>query len=373
MTVACNASVQLQAQIPEQPETEEQAEGTVAHSVAMMAAGGGLPHKVGDVIEYNGRKWAVDLDMVNGARVYAEALGGPHGNLRLEDAVQCSRIHPTACYGTPDAWRYIREGTGPLGKPVLRIGDYKYGHRFVEVFENFQLVAYAVGVVERLNLESLGDDLILELILVQPRAYHKEGPVRKWRTTVGEVRPLVERAAAAATAALAVDPKATTGEHCIDCRARHICVTLRHAVANIVDYSGTAELAPLDAIAMGHELRILEDAADRLAARRTGIAVQVEAALRAGQRVPGYVLEPGRANMAWMVDAPIAELAAMGDLLGVDIRKPLAVCTPTQAIDSGIDKEIVSQFAHRPPGALKLKAESITTARKAFSTGVSST
>lgn len=372
LTVACEASVQLQAAIPELPDSEEQFEGKVAHAVALLTAAG-APYPVGHEFTYEGRQCTVDVDMFNGARMYVAALGGSHNTLRLEDGVRCTAIHPTACYGTPDAFRYLPDGTGPRGMPVLRVGDYKYGHRFVEVFENYQLIAYAFGVIERLNLESLGDALILELILVQPRAYHVEGPVRKWRTTVGECRALVAKAAAKAEAALAPNPIASTGTHCGDCRARHVCTTLRHAVANVVDYSTVGELSPLDHIAMGQELRILDDAAARLDARRTGLAAQVEAAIRAGQAVPFYKMAPGRSNLAWPEGMSEAEIAAMGDLLGVSVRKPLQVYTPRQAIDAGIEEAVVMQFASRPAGAMKLTRESTTAVRKAFSNGVSST
>jgi len=380
LTVACNASVQLQASVPEPPETDEEAEGTAAHLVAMQAAAG-RPMSMGSQFESGGKAWTVDADMFNGANRYVQALGGPNGYLRLEDPVRASRIHPVHCWGTPDAWLSLSfkdwaKAVGPeVSAPfiaqgftnVVRVGDYKYGHRFVEVFENFQLIGYAIAVLERLELNDT--ETLLELILVQPRSYHREGYVRIWLVRASDVRALVNLAFTAAHAALAPNSTATTGKHCIDCKARHVCATFKQSVASIVDYSGTAELAPLDAQAMGAELRLLDAAKQRLEARRTGLAVAVEAELRKGQRVPGYELAPGRSRLTWLPGTTPDELATAMQALGVNIRKPLDVMTPTQAIDAGIAEAIVKMYADRPPAPLVVKPISTTDVTKAFAKG----
>lgn len=356
LTVACNASVQLQASVPASPDTEEEAEGKAAHLVAMWAAQG-KPFDIGTKFKHEGREWTVDIDMYNGAKLYARVLSELGNNWRLEDPVKCSRIHPTHCWGTPDAWN----------KPgVLHVGDYKYGHRFVEVFENYQLIAYAVGVMERLNIHD-DTNVMCEFHIVQPRSYHRDGPVRTWKVPAMDLRPLVNIARNAAERALLPNPTATTGQHCIDCRARHVCATLKNSVDSIVDYSNTAELAPLDIAAMGSELRILDAAKQRLEARRTGLAVMVEATLRAGQRVPHYELRPGQSRLKWLPDTTPEQLAAMGDLFGIKTRKPLEVITPRQAIDAGIDEAVVLQYADRPPAALVMKPVDTTEANKVFS------
>lgn len=379
LTVACNASAQLQATVPAPPETDEEAEGTAAHLVAMQAAAGNVM-PMGAQFTSGGRTWTVDVEMFNGARAYARALGGPHGYLRLEDPVKIPAIHPEHCWGTPDAWRLFAtfnewaQERGPEVaapfinrgiKQVVRVGDYKYGHRYVEVFENFQLVAYAMGILDRLEISD--NDTLFELILVQPRSYHREGSVRVWLVPAFHVRALVNIAMGAAHEALKPDPVARTGRHCIDCTARHRCVTLKHSAANVVDYAATAELEPLDVDAMGSELRILDDAHKRLEARRTGLAAMVEATLRAGQRVPHYELTPGQSRLTWLPGVTPEQIAELGDMLNVTLRKPLAVMTPRQAIDSGIAEGIISQYADRPPAPLIVKPVSTVAVDKAFS------
>lgn len=366
LTVACNASVSLQAAIPPLPETDEEAEGTAAHIVAGWAASG-VNFEFGQKFTSGGRDWLIDIDMYNGAKLYAKALGGFSTFLRVEDAVKCSRIHPEHCRGTPDAWRYFPEGTAESnGLPLLRVGDYKYGFRYVEVFENYQLLAYAVGVMERLGLSD-NEGLMLEFILVQPRSYHRDGPVKIWRALAQNVRGLVNIANSAAHAALGPDPIARTGNHCIDCRARHRCATLQQSTASIVDFSSVAELQPDNPVAMGNELHTLDAAIARLQARRTGLAVAVDAVLRAGQRTPWYELQPARSNLKWKEGATPELIRDMGELFGVRTIKPLEPITPRQAIDAGIDESvIVPHYAERPPAHLVVKPTDTKAVDKVF-------
>jgi hypothetical protein len=363
LTVACHASVQLQEAAGEQPETDEEAEGTAADLVAQAYAAGD-PWPIGHKFESSGRQWAVDVDMVNGAKLFVETLRGEGGDVRLHDGVRCSAIHETDCWGTPDGWRFFPRGTGPQQTPVLRAVEYKYGFRYVEVFECWQLIAYAVGVIERLQLDD--QNLILELVVVQPRSYTIEGKVRTWRVSATDIRALVNIAEHAAHEALKPNPTATTGAHCIDCKARHLCTTLQRSAANLVDYSAQADANELSADAMGSELHILDQAMQRLEARRTGLAIRAEAALRAGVQVPFYELKPGRSNLKWLETVKPEDIAALGDILGVTVRKPLEVFTPRQCIDAGIGEDLINNYASRPAAGLKLAPVSMTATRKMF-------
>lgn len=385
LTVACTASVTMRESVPPRPDTEETLEGTAAHLVAMWAAQGRLL-AVGERFKSQGREWECDIDMHNGAKRYAAAIGGLHSELRLEDPVRTSAIHPEHSYGTPDAWRcftvgaWAREvgeqiasaalkGCVTTTEHVVRVGDYKYGHRFVEVFENWQLIDYGFGVIERLKLDD--SKVLFEFILVQPRSYHRDGPVRVWRVPAIELRPLLNIAFNKAHEALGPNPIATTGEHCIDCDARAVCATYRRTTGCVIDYSGEPELVPLDATAIGQELRLVDAAIQRLEGRREGLAVAAEATIRAGQTVPHYELAPGRSNLTWREGVTPQEIADYGDLIGIELRKPMAVFTPTQCVDAGVSETaILKDYAYKPPAALKLKASKSVEVRKALA-GVS--
>lgn len=365
MTLACPGSLQLQEMCVPLPPTEEELEGTAADIVAMSHAMGapGQPMQVGFKFMSEGREWTVDQDMYDGAVMFAKAMGGPHGFLRVHDAVRATRIHPTDCWGTPDAWRFFPEGTGPNKTPVLRCGEYKYGHRFVDEFECSQLTGYLVGIMERLNLSD--ENLILEYIVVQPRCFAAE-PVRIWRVQATDIRALVNLLNTSVELALSPNPPTATGDHCLDCRARHVCKTLRYGTSAIVSFAGHAQVAEIDLVSMAQELYMLDDAAKQLEARRTGVAAQVEAMLRAGKAVPLWEMAPLRSNRQWNEDVTPEHAAATFDMFGIDIRKPLSVITPTQAIDRGIEESIVMDYASRPTPKLGLKRVKAEKARKLF-------
>lgn len=361
LTVPCPGSLQLQEQVEARgdltPATEEQAEGELGHLVALKhALGAGHEWPVGRKLKVSGHDFEIDDDMVDGAAIYADEAqtGG-----RFEEAVSIPDVHPT-CYGTLDYWRVITE----VYLRLLKVIDYKYGHRYVEVFQNFQLVAYAAGVARLLNLPL---DFPVMLVIVQPRNY-THGSVREWKTTVGEIYAFCAQIIAPAVArALEPNPPTMTGLHCLDCQARHVCKTLQTSTANLVDYSGTAEVRDMPDTAVGAELRILKEAIKRLEARYTGLYEHASNLARSGHPIAHWGMQPGQARLKWKDDVTPEKVAAMGDLYGIELRKPLAVKTPTQCIAAGVDKSIIDgDYAHRPQGAMRLVPDDTVRTRKIF-------
>jgi hypothetical protein len=392
LVIACNASLQLQESVPPLQPTKEKREGTAAHWVARRYLAG-FAHElpVGTKFPSEGETWEVDDDMHAGAMMYMRAMNAPDPEMHIEEWLPITRVHQSECAGTPDGWRFYQDArqayqTCPAGLPegkfnagrikLLRVGDYKYGHRFVEVFENPQLSAYAAGVMELLGLLDIDDDLYIELVLVQPRSYTREGQVRYWRTKAIGLRNVLIEANDAADRALmplgeSFAPIAEPGKHCLDCEARHVCTALQNAGMRWIEYAGTAERTELSPLAAGIELVVIHEAMKQLEARKTGLEAQAEALLRAGQPVPYWHMEAGQSKLTYFDNVNADELVGLGDLIGVNVRKTLQrkdlVVTPTQAIQLGIDPEVMKAYAHRPPGALKLARDNSTTARKVFS------
>lgn len=354
LTVPCPGSLQLQERVPPSPPTREQAEGEAGHLVARKhGAGEGAMWGLGRKFETAGLPWEVDSDMIDGALIYAGEVTAAG---RFEDPVNIPDVHPTNCWGTPDFWYYSSHN-------ILRVVDYKYGHRYVEVFRHYQLIAYAAGVARFLNLPA---ETVVVLVIVQPRNY-SHGAVRRWETTVGEVIEICHRDIfPAVNKALGPNPPTKTGRHCLDCRARHACATLQRADESIVDFSETAELAVMPNESVGAELRILAEAIKLLEARYTGLYEQASNIARSGVPVRWWQMESGHGKYTWLPDTTVEQITAMGDLLGVNVRQPPKLLTPTQAVKNGIDEGIISQYAHRPRGALRLVQDDTTAFRKIF-------
>lgn len=370
LTVPCPGSVKMQELVPVVPDTDEELEGQAAHLVAMGVASRKWEPKVGDKFIYANRTWEIDDDMMDGAIMYAGEAQFL-GTGQFEEPVSAKSVIPE-CWGTPDYWRvydYFENETGARGVQ-LKVVDYKYGYRHVEVFENPQLIAYALGVQERLQLPW---ETPVCLTIVQPRAFHHEGPVREWR--VLDNRPLtladlyrycVVYIVPSVMEALSENPRTISGHHCIDCRAKGNCPTYRRSISNILTYAGKAELDNMSPQAVGVELRLIKWALKMLEGRSEGLRARAEASINAGVQVPYWRHAPVEGRRTWNKDTPIKHLTSMGDMLGVDVRKPEQLITPTQAIKAGIDESTVKLYSHRPSGGMKLIPDDEVQFRKAF-------
>lgn len=366
-TVACNAWVMMAKDLPPEPETEEAMEGNAADWVAKQwAAGNEVAH--GTPIPTPGG-YKADYDMIHGAKLWTKTLGyGFNSGV----PVFCERIHPTDMWGEPDGWRWDAiEG-------ILRVPDYKYGFEIVEVFENWQLIPYAVGLIDTLGLKDT--DVTIEFTIVQPRVFHKDGPVRQWRVKADKIRHLITKAHHAAIRAVPppdieiAPPLAVTGPHCVHCPARLHCAAHQAAVSTALSLTRSATLVAMDAGAIGTQLALVQEAIKLLQGQESALEAQAESFLRSGKRVPGFCMEPGSARLEWNVDTTAEEIIGLGTILGKDLRKPPGalnsrsgpIVTPTQAIKSGIDATVIHQYSTRPHSAMKLARESSTETRRAF-------
>lgn len=355
LTMACAASLLLQLMAEPVPPTEEELEGQAAHWHALQW-GCGNRMEVGTLFKAVGKDWTVDTDMVAGAKLYArEAIF--HNEARFETAVACHDVHPQ-CWGTPDYYRWMPEAN------MLKVVDYKYGHRYVDAFENWQLIAYAVGVIRQLNIPMTA---MVKLVIVQPRCYFgNDGYGYEWTTTVTKLFEYIARVAIQVSVALAPGAQAHTGKHCLDCDARHLCTTLQQNGMHIAEYAGTGEAVNLSIAALGTEARIVQDAYDILKARLEGLKTQIEFHADKGIQVPYWTMAPGRALLKWNEGITVDDIRMLGLAAGVDTIHPPKPITATQAIDAGVAPEIVKEYATRGPTGKTLKPESNTLARKVF-------
>ena len=349
-TVACPGWIKQASVVPATDPDPSAAEGTAGHWVATEMKRGRMP-AVGSA---DPAGTEITQEMVDGGAMWVEALEGFPDT--PETPVAIPRIHAD-CWGTPDSWQW-----NPATH-TLRVADYKFGHRYVDVFENWQVVAYAAGVMDELRLND--DSVILELMVVQPRSYHKDGPVRTWTVAATKLRALVNIAHGAAHEALTERPNTMSGPHCLDCPARVSCPTLARTVYSILDWTGVADPIMSTPGDIGRELRLVEDAQQRLKARQTGLKAQAETMLRQGKDVPFYALEDTVGRLAWT--APIDEVEAIASMLGRSVLAPREMVTPTQARDRKLlPPDILAQYSTRPRTGKALVRDDKLGASKVF-------
>lgn len=360
--VKCWGAPKMAALYPEEP-TPESREGEAAHWVAAQFARGQAV-RVG-ALAPNGE--TVTDEMLEGADMMIDTLEAraPLGVWHIEEELPAPDIHEQ-CGGSPDYWALTHEN----GRVILHVADYKYGHGFVEVFENWQLLTYASAIISHLvSTGVLGpgyeDGLDIELTVVQPRNYHRDGPVRSWRVPVLHLRAQFNILLASAREATRPEPRLAVGPHCKYCPARHACETLQRASLEACDTAGAAIPFDLTPAQIGGELRRLKYAQALLEARVDGLEVEALTKIRAGQPVPHFAAVQGKGRERWKAGAG-AEVIEIAGLLGIDIAKPREPITPKQAIKAGIDATVISAYSEIPAGEVKLVAVDTSTTRKLF-------
>lgn len=172
------------------------AQGTLAHEICELSIKQGV-----DPSEFLGRKstvdgfdFKVDKEMVEACREYVDYINdntdntfGQNIEFMLE--VPC----PLSSYGVPG----LDGGTSDCvivnhDELILEIVDYKHGRGVVEVEANKQLMQYGLGaLINHVYTDEFDDvsvsDYRVILTIVQPRAYHADGPIRSWEISAQEL------------------------------------------------------------------------------------------------------------------------------------------------------------------------------------------
>lgn len=355
----CSLWVTMNEKYP-QGATPESLEGEAAHWAAWEMFAGKLI-KEGSLAP-NGM--VITDEMIDGAELICDILDGfsDHLNWNVEQKIHIPRIHDR-CFGTPDAWSFS------VAKYKLTIIDYKFGHKFVDEFENDQCVAYAAGILDKIATELgkplglIDQGIAVEIVIVQPRCFYRGASVRSWNAKASDLRAQINGLANAAANYFS-NPHATkTNSACGNCPGRHVCPALQHAAYSDAETAFDSYPVELSPIALGRELRLLERASERLSARIEGLRESALGKIRIGERVPFYKGEYGSGRQRWTL--PAEQIMAMGQMLNQDLSKP-AVITPKQAIKKGVDENVIRAYSETPSGELRLIPDDLSTERKTF-------
>lgn len=345
-----------------QDDSEDAREGNAAHWVAWQLIQNGWLPDVGFMTPEN---MPVTDEMQEGALFFVERLK-PY----MEHAAQfqIEQWQPIGwisehCAGTPDLWFYDQTNG------VLHVFDYKFGHRFVDEFENLQGVCYEIGILDKLantfrKPVGLIDDLITcHFHVIQPRCFYKGEPHRTWVHKASDLRSIGNMLIAAGERAIS-NPVATTNEECRDCPGRHACTALQQAAYSDAEFACASSPLELDITQASRELRMLQRALARLNARVDGLAESVKSQMLNGKQAPFHQIGFGRASRVWKL--PNEEVLAIGQLFGKDFSKK-SVLTPKQVIDlHTIDEAVISEYTERKSGVARLEPVDNNQARKVF-------
>lgn len=297
--LACPGSVKLSANIPRK-ETEYSKEGTAAHALAEIAFGANLDPSnwLNEVVE----EVRVSENMVNAVRIYVNflhELAEDGYELMLEHRFDLSKLNPPApMFGTSDCVAYHP------GERKLVVADYKHGAGVpVEVEDSPQLKYYGLGAL--LQMSPLNRVDTVELIIVQPRAQHSGGPIRRWECDVEHLLDFGGELVEGAHRTMQADAELAAGKHCRFCPAQPMCPEL-HKETQLVASNEFAEKPLMDPrLLTPQQLGLVLERADIIEDWLRSVRQHVQSQLESGNDVPGWKLVPKRATRAWTNEADV--------------------------------------------------------------------
>jgi hypothetical protein len=236
----CPGSVRMSKGMPNRSSRFAQ-EGTCAHHLAELALSSDVhPHWfIGQFIDIKGNLtddypdeeeddvivFEIDEDMADAVAKYTleiaritEELYATYDkddvHIFLEKGFDLSRLYP-GMFGTNDYCFFVRG-------EILIVLDYKHGRgKVVEAKFNPQLLYYALGAILEICRDRGDLPKIVRTVIVQPRAAHRDGPIRTWDYTIDEVMDFTKTLIEAAIATEDPDAPLVPGEvQCFFCNGK---------------------------------------------------------------------------------------------------------------------------------------------------------
>ena len=307
--LACPGSIRLSAGLPN-PSSVYAQEGTAAHELAekCLREDCDAASRIGTVITVDGHIYIVTEEMAASVQVYLDVVreayadAGLNASMMIERKFDLSWLHP-GLFGTNDAM--VGQSFG-----LLQVFDYKHGAGVaVDVEKNSQLMYYGLGAIKGEAYEEV------ELVIVQPRAFHPGGPVRRYRMSVTDLMKWAFGVLIpGAKATEAPDAPLCTGHHCKFCLATAVCPAQKdqaYAVAKGA-FADKKAPPPPESIPLPELKRIL-DASDMVEAWLKSCRAYAFGLLDTGRVLPeqlGYKIIAGRASRSWRDEGRAQETLA---------------------------------------------------------------
>jgi hypothetical protein len=351
----CPGSVNLHRKLGDLvPESKYAAEGTMAHELAehCIEQCEDPMDMIGDYLNKN--ETPITRDMAEAVKVYCdyveELLGkGPEkGILYIEESFRLDWIDKE-CYGTNDLCLLI-----PFKK--LTVIDYKHGKGVpVEPEYNKQLMYYALGAAKDAEVD------VVEMVIVQPRNDHPEGPIRSWEVPWTELEKFEKDLKIAIKKTRDPNAPLVSGDHCRWCPVKPQCPALRNKAFevaqqkfDVIEDVEVMELPKQGELSPEQVSKVLQ-AADMINEWVKSLHVYAKTQMDQGKTVPGFKLVRKRTHRKWDNEANVE--SEFKDLFGDEIYSPRKLRTPKQ-LESIVGKEEVNKFSSTPVGEITIAPES---------------
>lgn len=355
--MACPGSVNLALSLGVQDKAGFfAAEGSVAHALAegVLSNPNRVPHTPIDASgvekEYEGHAIRIDEEQSDAIQTYVffvdelrDATAAEGGFVTLEETVDLTetwkrlvrREPPGPVYGHLDCGAYFPK------QRKLVIADYKHGSGVaVEVRDNPQMFVYALGLL--FGRLSNADVQTVEIVVIQPRCIHPDGPIRRDTISVvdlmmwahDEYIPAIEAASTSRPG-----ENLAAGDWCKFCGARADCPELRtkalavakqqFSVVTDPDPLTHKPLPPPPDTLTDDQLGMIMSRAEMVETWLDAVRAETAHRLEHGAAIPGWKLVPKRAQRKWTDAAKVETLLTAK--LGDEAFKPRELLSPAQA------------------------------------------
>jgi len=325
----------------------EAKEGTFAHNLGEQCI-----KRNQKCIEYQGRRGYVE-----GTPFEVSSEMASFVQLYVDEAKRIERLFPNPLIFIERRLRLFSGVSGTadhaviIPKRIIFINDLKYGRKIIEP-DSAQVKFYALGFIGETNPFEAKE---VDLGIIQPRASHPEGYVRRKLIPVNE---LIEWKNDVVNPALKEirgrNPKATPGPHCEYCQALIICPEILkmifqllrittnrrgipvepgiHPKPSILDNESLGELMRIEAVIRNLSAEIYKVALDRF---------------KAGNRLDGFKMVQGRGTKSWKDPKSIEEVLSQMNLADSILTDP-ELKSPAKILEvlkrSGIDGKTAVKF-----------------------------
>lgn len=317
--LGCPGSIKLSAKAPKQPESKWAKEGTEAHKVleTMLICGQ-------QTVTRNDEMYAHAKTAFTWIKNRQRELDA---HLLVEHKVDSSPFTCPDQFGTLDAAIVQEFGT-------LVVVDYKYGAGIpvdpsgVDGNGNPQLVYYALALSHAYD-HNFSD---VELVVIQPRAHHEDGPIRTHKMSMEELLQWEHVFKEGVYETKMKDPALIPGKWCRFCPAAVICPALKNQSlkeAQVVfdDQVGLVR-APEPAHLKQQNLGRVLTACDRLEEWIEKVREYAFHQVERGHRVDGWKLVNKRATRRWRDERKAADEAKR--IFGAKAFSSPELLTPAQ-------------------------------------------
>ncbi len=355
--INCPGSVRLSQGIEEET-SPAAAEGIAAHFLAEWVLKHELPVVdsllVGDLEKCRPYKDKAK-EMAEHVQIYVDTVRNDssprRGSIYIETKFSLNWLHPDM-FGTNDA--SIRKTDPSALYQKLIIYDLKYGYNIVEPENNEQLMYYGLGALGRYNEFQVDE---IELVIIQPRSPHPDGPVRRWAIPVIDLYEWgyqVLKPAAFLTDK--VDSPVKSGPWCKYCRASNItCHRVTDQALALAETKTDKLNLPEVSELSDEKIRKVLDFIGLFKPWSEKVKAQATDRANMGKKIPGHKLVQASTKRR-IKDTAAGDMQA---LYGDEVFTPqeLKLKTITE-LEKLLGKESMESFWEKPEGAVILVPES---------------